>query len=776
MPTSIAPHATAFGRRPGRFGLLPPYPSTPGVAPIDGGTGDAIGLMVELYLNNTWTDISQWVYYRDGATKIPISRGRGDETSQVGPQSATIVLDNRDGRFSPRNPIGPYYGQLTRNTRVRVSRLNNGIRRYRFYGEIPAWPVTSDVSHSDITTTVTAAGMLRRLRQGNRSIGSAMKRAYTVPATQAILTGSSAPLPLAAYWPCEDGTNSTTIASGIPGAAAMAVAGTAEFARDSTSFVCSSALPQPNGSVWTGTVPTYTGGVDNVINYLLAVPSGGAVNNAVVCRVMTLGAVARLDTIYTTAASGSLQMVGYSAAGVTLFSSSTITGINASPVRVQMMLQQSGPDIFWQLTTESTNVNNPGGFAGGTLSASTVGNATVVYINPGAQLMDTTIGHISVQYNAVTALQDENPLIAWELDNPDVTTGSNPPRFTRLCLEQNVNAIVMAGAAGNDTVDGGAAFMGFQLPDTFGNLIQQPVDMSLGLLFESRDQLALVLRTRGSLYNQAPKLTLDWSRNQLSGPLVPLDDDSLTRNDVQVSRIGGSSAVAQQAAGTLSIQDPPAGVGDYGNTYSISLYDDSGLADHAGWRLHMGTVDEPRYPQIMLNLRHPTFTTSVDMMNAALTLEIGDRVVIKNPPAPDFPPDDISLIVQGYSEVLGTFEHDMVLTCSPESPYRVGLLDDAVLGHLDTDGSTLAQPVSATATSLQVTTTGFATGSPLWTTSAGDFPFDINIGGERITVQNITGAGATQTFSPVVRSVNGVVKSQTASTDVRLWQPLILSL
>lgn len=774
---ATAPLTAAVQRKPLHWRFGTPSAVIPATIGIDGGTGDVIGLKVELYLGGIWTDISQWVYYRDGTTKIPISRGRGDETSQVGPQSATIVLDNRDGRFSPRNPVGPYYGLLGRNTRVRVSRLNNGIRRYRFYGEIPSWPVVSDISHSDITVTVNAAGMLRRLRQGNRRIGSAMKRAYTVPASLPFLTGYGASsIPLAAYWPCEDGTHATSIASGITGNAAMTLTGTPSFAKDSTSFVCSDALPQPSGSVWTGTVPTYTGGVDNVVNFLMAVPVAGAPNGVVVCRVLTAGTVARMEVSYTTVNSGSLQLTGYSGSGATLFTSTAIAGINAAPVRVQMLLQQSGANIAWQLSTESVNVNTPAGFTSGTLSAASVGNATLVIINPGGQLVDTTIGHVSVQYNAVTMLQDINPLIAWELDNPDVTTGSNPPRFTRLCAEQNANAVVIPGAAGMDSFTGGAVFMGFQLSDTFGNLLQQPVDMSLGLLFEARDQLALVLRTRGSLYNQAPKLTLNWAANQLSAPLIPLDDDSRTRNDVQVSRIGGSSAVAQQATGTLSIQDPPVGVGDYDNTYSISLYDDSGLADHAGWRLHMGTVDEPRYPTISINLRHPTFTSNVDLMNAALTLEIGDRIVIKNPPAPDFPPDDISLIVQGYSEVLGIFEHDMVLNCSPESPYRVGLLDDTVLGHLDTDGSTLAQPVGPTDTSLQVTTTGFATGSPLWTTSGGDFPFDINIGGERITVQNITGTGATQTFSPVVRSVNGVVKAQTASTDVRLWQPMILGL
>ena len=43
-----------------------------------------------------------------------------------------------------------------------------------------------------------------------------------------------------------------------------------------------------------------------------------------------------------------------------------------------------------------------------------------------------------------------------------------------------------------------------------------------------------------------------------------------------------------------------------------------------------------------------------------------------------------------------------------------------------------------------------------------------NVGGERVTVTNITGASSPQTFT-VTRSVNGVVKAHTSGTDVRLW-------
>jgi hypothetical protein len=65
--------------------------------------------------------------------------------------------------------------------------------------------------------------------------------------------------------------------------------------------------------------------------------------------------------------------------------------------------------------------------------------------------------------------------------------------------------------------------------------------------------------------------------------------------------------------------------------------------------------------------------------------------------------------------------------------------------------------------------------SPLWTTNAGDFPVDIAIGGERMTVTSISGASSPQAFT-VARGINGVAPAQGAGRDVRLWQPPILGL
>jgi hypothetical protein len=81
----------------------------PGADPADDPDNwDALGL---------WTDITDDVRVDDG---INITAGRSDEANHVDASKCTFRLDNRSGDYSPRNPMGIYYGALRKNTPVRV--------------------------------------------------------------------------------------------------------------------------------------------------------------------------------------------------------------------------------------------------------------------------------------------------------------------------------------------------------------------------------------------------------------------------------------------------------------------------------------------------------------------------------------------------------------------------------------------------------------------------------------------------------------------------------
>ncbi|MGW1158423.1 hypothetical protein ACWD5Q_06520 [Streptomyces sp. NPDC002513] len=67
----------------------------------------------------TWTDVSQYV---DGITRgITVTRGASDELSETQPGTATLTLDNADGRFTPGNAASPYSPWVRRNAPIRIS-------------------------------------------------------------------------------------------------------------------------------------------------------------------------------------------------------------------------------------------------------------------------------------------------------------------------------------------------------------------------------------------------------------------------------------------------------------------------------------------------------------------------------------------------------------------------------------------------------------------------------------------------------------------------------
>jgi len=161
-----------------------------------------------------------------------------------------------------------------------------------------------------------------------------------------------------------------------------------------------------------------------------------------------------------------------------------------------------------------------------------------------------------------------------------------------------------------------------------------------------------------------------------------------------------------------------------------------------------------------------------ELIPTVLDLVEGDLIRLTD--LPDWlPPGPVDLIVQGMQHRVGVRTWEVDLVCAPGSPWRIGILDDEVLGRVDTDGSQLAAGVDEDDTTLSVTVTE----GPEWALSAtypDEFPFDITVGGEVMTVTAISGS-APQTFT-VTRAVNGVTKRHTAGTDVRLATPTIVAL
>lgn len=216
----------------------------------------------EVLINGTWLDVTRFVYQRNN---MSITRGLPDETQTVTPASLTLTLNNRDGRFSPGNPLGAFYPYLTRNVQLRVSLTalsTTGVlvaNSYRFWGEVSSWPPRWDSTGTDIYCDITVSGPLRRYVQG-AALGSTLRQYYTS------LAGNFVPV---AYWPAEDGSSSGEIASALSSAGAMTYTGAPGFASNA-SFGGSDPLPVISSSIWHGTTgaassPPGTGSINNTV-------------------------------------------------------------------------------------------------------------------------------------------------------------------------------------------------------------------------------------------------------------------------------------------------------------------------------------------------------------------------------------------------------------------------------------------------------------------------------------------------------------------------------
>lgn len=617
----------------------------------------------------------------------------------------------------------------------------------RFHGEVPEWPQKWDKTGNDAWTTVQAAGILRRLGQGASPLSSTLRRAIT----------SLTPAPVA-YWPAEEGQYASIIGSAIDGGNAMTVTTTtgqtAGRMAASTDFAASAPLPTVEESAWAGAVGTYTSTGQTQLRFLIRTPTTGtlALDLAVVARLNTTGTITRWDVQYGTTSSGSLRVVGYDSGGTAVLTTGWLgAAINGRCMRVGLCLTQSGADISWVLVTVEAGAGS-GVFISDTLTSRTVGTVTTVEVNPSKQLGSTVIGHVSVE-PAVTSIFD----VALQL-NAYLGEAAGR-RFQRLCAESGIPFVAVGDL--DDTVP-----MGYQLPRTLLDLLRQCADSDGGILYEPRDQLGLGYRTRASLERQNPTVSLSYPGHQLV-ELSPVEDDLITRNDVTVTREGGASARAVLQSGPLSVQAVPDGIGKYDTSLTLSLGSDDAALRQAQWHLHLGTVDEARYPTLAVNLANRAMWANPGLVHDVLATDIGDRLVVTGPPK-WVPPEDISQLIQGSVEKLGQYQHGITWNLAPESPYRVAIYGDPLSRYLP-DGSTLAAGVDSTSTTLSVAT---PTG-PLWSHADGDF--NISVAGEQMTVSEISGTSSPQTFT-VTRSVNGVVKSHLTGEDVTLAEPVFYSL
>ncbi len=611
-------------------------------------------------------------------------------------------------------------------------------REFRFVGEVSSWPSTWDTGGFDVYVPVMANGILRRLGQGARPLQSTLRRHLPVYSPMA-------------YWPMEDGSTSTQAANVVSGGSTMTVSGL-QFAQ-ATGLDSSAPLPTFSSSLGTvnvrGVIPPPSGAITSwKVQMVYNLPTAPATQRTVM-RVRATGTIVDWQILVGT---GGWTVRGYDADS-TLQVNSTTTTISSDfgawgSLRLDLTI--SGSTVTWvfsRITDQNVGFAQSGTYTG------SLGHPTT-FLGPdsgfSSDLDGMAIGHVAA-FPSKTPEQYGNSLKAYAGE----TAGA---RMARLSQEESIQVSIFGLDATEEQV-------GPQGQQTFLSLVQDAASADGGILYERSTTTALGYRDRNTLVNQDVALSLSYSNSAVIAPLQPSGDDFLIRNDVTVTRTNGSSAVEMDTTSPLSVNAPPDGVGDYSTEYTLNLYDDTRLDFIAGWQLHLGTWDEERYPTVNLAIHNDT-----SLVPDILALGVGDRMVITDPPA-WLPPGDIDLMVIGLSETFNQFLWNVSYVCVPYSAWLVAILNDLVYGRADTEGSELSAGATSAATTLSVATTS----GPLWTTAAPDFPFDVTVAGEQVTVTAITGSSSPQTFT-VTRSVNGIVKAQSSGADVRLTHPAYTAL
>lgn len=620
-------------------------------------------------------------------------------------------------------------------------------RRYRFHGEVASWPATWRMGGHDAYVQITASGVKRRLTQNAPVIGSPMFRQFAYGVDHVV-----------AYWPMEDAEEATQVAAAHSGVPPMTIVGAPEMAGYQD-WTASDPVPVAETGGFTGFVPAYapTGQISvRMFVYVTELPAA----ESSLLRVDTTGSARSWDVRLTSA--GSLRTRCFDSAGTSILDSSAAFNMHTRGFCfVRLELTQSGSNVEWDTVVadfdnrDTIHDSIPTAFDGGTVTSQTLGIASRASVNRDRSLGKTVVGHVVVADDVASQQVAFGGIAAYNGEDPIV-------RIRRLCREENVAFSVSAGGWGTSGVT-----MGDQLNKDLIALLQEAADTDGGILFEPRDLLGFTYRARTSMYNQAAAVVLDCGDRQITGDLTPVDDDRATVNALSVKREGGSSVHVEETSGPLSTAEPPAGVGRYSGEVTVSLERDEYLLDQATWRLHLGTVDEPRFPTLTLNLRSTGITD--ELYDQILGLDVGDRLVLTNLPE-GLPIGDVSMLVQGYTESMRLMQHEIEFNLAPESPWHVATVETEGYDRIDTGGSALASDAGSSDTALSVASDG----AP-WTTDPDDLPFDVLIAGERVTVTAVTGASSPQTFT-VVRGVNGVTKEQKAGAEVRIAEPVYVAL
>lgn len=655
----------------------------------------------------SWTTVTSKVRF---ATGVGVQAGRADQWATTDETSAELTFDNSDGRFTRRNPLGPYYGQLTRNTPLRVGiDAGEGVY-YPVQQYVTEWPSRWDKSRQDATVPIKCAGIRRRLAQGAH-VKSPMLRT-NLAAEPSV------------YLPLEDGQGATQAASGLPDGRPGTIVGTVTFGSTLVPAGGSAAADLRGGgliSVSTGLTQGVAGsgngwdievavGIDEYPLSLTAWHTpvvircpGGVDDEIAIHLVQNAGQWVWGLGVNQAAGGGSLSYSTTSVVEGTVYHFRVLADQNGAQERIRVYIDGvlSASNSYAQTLYMATEVAVNG----------TTGDST---LRP--RLHAASVSHVTVwnPVRAAGATSGASASAGWVGEQTH-------ERLARVCDEEDVLFSTSATLS---------AALGVQPVATLLDVLDDAAAPDMGMLYQA--DFGLAFQGSDERLNATAAMTLSF--DQLADAPEPADDDARFRNRWTVSRTEGSSATVEDA-------DSIEADGLYDDSARVNVESDTQLPDQAGWRVRRDIVDEDRWPVLTLNFANSSVAPLIADFTA---MGLGARVDLTSPPS-QAAPDDVITYVEGITQWFTPLDWTATLNTSQGSVFQVGILSgtsgdtDPVVGRLAEDASVLDAAVSSGATTWAVRPVGTR-----WTSNPDDFDPDlrVRVSGEIATVSAIADASA----------------------------------
>ena len=712
------------------------------------------GVQVDIeFTAGVWTNVTAYV---DAEAGISIDFGRTDVTGQPQVASCSLRLDNVDGRFTPLNAASTYYPNLpfttstTARNRIRVSYASGASPR--FVGYIRQWIPLLDGRFPRVGISATD-----RLDPLSRLL---LPPVLDLPAL------NIAP---ALYFPMANDTLGTavestgnTTSSGYTPQAYNAGTGTAQINSFASAF--SGLAESRNGVSLTGTSlgqtfigstsPAATMSAYSISGWIQA-PQGAWSNTAYVAWL----AVGFQQTTPPRVTHG-LSLTGAGGGG-------TVAGLVAGSSSLNPYDDGQAHHFVY---THDWSSNAYALYVDGALAASgvsgihpTAGVSTDARVTVAASApagASVTFGAIGVWRSILSPTQVADLYRAGKTGLSGDLSGT---RIGRVLDYAGVSTSDRNIAAGQETL--GPAY-NLDGADVTSYLQSVAATESGGAAVFVDVDGKVRFNDRSYRSTSSVALTID--------ALADLDGDSWQPVMDDLTRI--SRATTTRPNGTPQLYADPAFEaaigGQIAEDISTDASTDLAALNRAQYRVS-SSVAALRIPKAGVDLL--TAQNSAALYTALASVTIGSRARIQSIGATladgtrIFPTTRVDGFVEGWHEDIGYDRYNVDFDLSPaDSPARF-LWSDTLYGRWQPDpGSmTLTGTITNAATSLQVTT---ATGSPTFSTSAGDYPLYIKIDQEILQVTAApAGSASPQTLTVARAQLGTFADAHTAGATITLW-------